>query len=324
MKRLCRNTGFLLAAGFFLLAPAVQASSDYPNRAIQYIACYAPGGSDDLRARALAPTLEKVLGQPVVVVNKVGASGSLAMTVLAKAKPDGYTLGNAGAPLIFNPYTLKVDYNSLTDFTYIAGTATQAWGIVVKADAPWKTMDELLEYIKKNPGKLRYGSWGIGGGSHIYMEAIGRARGLKWIHIPFKGDQPLITALLGGHIPVGLTSASFFPYVKSGQLRALAVLDHSRIAAFPQVPTLKELGFDFVLANGILGTCAPKGVPPAIVKKLESALRQAAESDDFRHTAERLHAEPRYRGSQEFTREVKEAYLQIGEMIKELGIQKEK
>ena len=320
---LSKKLAILLAVLFFIpLTANAQTASDFPNKPIQIIVGWSAGASDDLRARALAPKLGEVLGQPVVVVNKPGAAGTLSLSLVAKSKPDGYTLVSAStSPVIFAPHIQKVEYNPLTDFTYIAGTAAQPWGIVVRSDAPWKTLGELIEYIKNNPGKVKYGSWGIGGGAHVYMEILGKARELNWVHVPFKGDAPSLTALLGGHIPVALTSASFVPHAKAGKLRPLAIIAETRMPVFPETPTLKELGFDFDLrVSGVLGFCGPKGLPPEVLRKLENAFRQAVESDENKQVMERMDSEAKFRTSQEFTQLIQELYPRIGAIIKQLGL----
>lgn len=312
------------SAIFFIsqFALSAQASSDFPNKPIQIIVAWSAGASEDMRARALAPTLEKVLGQPVVVVNKPGAAGTLGMTLVAKSKPDGYNLVSSSAsPVIAAPYLQKVEYNPLTDFTYVAGTAIQPYGICVRSDAPWKTLNELIQYVKENPGKLKFGSTGIGGINHIYMEMFGKAKKLNWVHVPFKGDQPQITALLGGHIPVGSMSSAFAPHVRSGKMRLLAVLGDKRIASFPQVPALKEFGVDIDLRGGeVLGFAGPKGLPSEIVGKLENAFKQAVESPENKNVMEQLANEANFRDSQTFTKLIHELNVRTGEMIKQLGI----
>jgi tripartite-type tricarboxylate transporter receptor subunit TctC len=244
------------------------------------------------------------------------------MTLVAKSKPDGYNLVSSSmSPVLFAPYLQKVEYNSLTDFTYIAGTGIQPFGIVVRSDAPWKTFEELMDYVKKNPGNVKYGSSGLGGLPHIYMEMIGKARGLNWVHIPFKGDQSSITALLGGHIPVASMSSDFVRLARAGKFRALVVLAENRISAFPQVPALKEFGFTFDLrGNEVLGFAGPKGVPPKVLKKLENAFKQAVESGEYKQVMEQLANEGKFRDSQTFTKILQELYPQIGEMIKQLGL----
>lgn len=322
-----RFQGFisLLAAGlFFHFTGNAQAASDYPNKPIQVIVAWSAGASEDLRARSLAPKMEQVLGQPFMVVNKPGAAGTLGLTLVAKGKPDGYLIGSSPtSPILFAPHVQKVEYDPLTDFTYLAGTAVQPYGILVRSDAPWKNLQELVDYINKNPGKVKYGSFGLGGLGHVYMEELGRQWTLNWVHVPFKGDAPNITALLGGHVPVIVSSSAFVPHVKSGKLRLLGLLTAKRSSTFPDVPTLKEMGFKLDLrGNEVLGFCGPKGMPPEIVKKLENAFRQAVGSLEYRKAMEQLDNEGLFRDSQTFTTLIRELYPQIGETIRNLGLDK--
>lgn len=315
----------LLSSVFLFQFPTTaQATSDYPDKPIQVLVGWSAGASEDMRARGLVPKLQEVLGQPVVVVNKPGAASTIALTLVAKAKPDGYTIASSpAAPVIFLPHQQKLEYDPMVDFTYIAGTAVQPFGIAVKSDAPWKTLKELIDHAKNNPGEIKYGSAGIGTPSNIYMEMLAGSWNFKWTQVPFKGDQPAITALLGGHIPVACLSSTFAPQVRSGKLKVLALLAENRLAAFPQIPTLKELGVNFDLRAGeILGFCGPKGLPKEIVGKLENAFKQAVESPEYKQTMVQLENEARFRDSQTFTKLVHEVYPRIGEMIKQLGLSK--
>jgi tripartite-type tricarboxylate transporter receptor subunit TctC len=308
---------------FLLQFPySVQAAGDYPNKPIQVLVGWTAGASEDLRFRSLAPKMEEILGQPVVVVNKPGAAAAVSMTLIAKSKPDGYTIGNtSSSSLLFIPYMQKIEYNTLTDFTFIAGTCTQPFGVVVRSDAPWKTWGELIDYIKKNPGKLKYGTYGIGGGVHVFMDVMGRKLGLDWTHVPFKGDQPAITALLGGHIPVAGLSSGFVPHARVGKFRPLAIFADNRLRAFPDVPTLKELGFDFDYRwTEVLGFSGPQGLPPEVVSKLENAIKQAVESSPFQKAMEQLENEAKYRDNQTFTKVIHELYPQTGKMIEQAGL----
>lgn len=307
---------------FGSLASTIHAASDFPNKAITIIVGWSAGASEDMRARALSPKLGEVLGQPVVVVNKPGASGTLGLTSTAKSKPDGYTISSGStSPILFTPHLQKLEYHPIKDFTYIAGTATQPYAIAVRSDAPWKTLEELLEHVKNNPGKIKYGSPGLGHYCHIYMEVLAKSRGLNWVHVPFKGDQPCITALLGGHIPLAAGSSAIIPHAKAGKLRMLAIVAETRLASFPQVPTLKEFGFRFEMrANEVLGFCGPAGMPSEIVRKFENAFKQAVESPENKNIMEQLDNEAKFRDSQTFTKLIQELYPRVGEMIKQAGL----
>lgn len=327
MKMKCTNNSmvFVVLSAMlmcWLSVGTIQAASDFPNKPIQLIVGWSAGGSEDMRSRALATKAAEVLGQPVVIVNKPGGSGTLGLNFTAKSKPDGYTISSAStSPILVTPFFQKLEYDAIKDFSYIAGTCTQPFVIAVRNDAPWKNIKELLDYVKKNPGKIKYGSPGQGHYCNIYMEVLAKSQGLSWAHIPFKGDVPNITALLGGHIPVIATSSAVIPYIKDGKLRLLAVVADSRIASFPDVPSLKEFGFKFDLrANEVLGICGPKGIPADVVKKLEDAFRAAVAGPDFKKVCEQLDNEIKFSDSQSFTKLIQELYPKMGDMIKQAYI----
>lgn len=330
MKREKLNTLAVLFALsttlFFILLPAhLLAAGDYPNKPIQFIVGWAPGASEDLRVRALAPKMGQVLGQPIVVNNRPGASGGIGLTLVAKSKPDGYTIGNSSVSgLLFAPHTKKVEYDPMNDFTYIAGTGIQPYAIVVRSDAPWKNFGEFIDYVQKNPGAVKCGIAGFGGLVHIYMEILAKEKGLKWDFVPFTGDQPNITALLGGHIPVAAMSSAFVPHAKAGKFRPLALITAKRMALYPDIPTLIDLGFKRDLrANEASGICGPKGMPADIVEKLDGAIKQAVEGEEFIKVMKQLDNEPKFRNSKSVTELFHELYPKIGKMITEVGIKKQ-
>jgi len=325
MEKMCKvSVRLVVLLGIVSLFPFLgnaQTTSDYPNRPIQHIVGFAAGGATDLLNRALAPKMGEVLGQPVMVVNKTGAAGQIALIMTAKAKPDGYTIGGTCSAMFCVPHMEKTEYDVLTDFTFIAGTASQPYAIAVRSDAPWKTLQELVDDVKKNPGKIKYGHFGIGGLAHIYMEALALEWKLNWVQVPFKGEVPSITALLGGHVPVIACASGFVPHMRAGKMRALALLTAKRSSACPEVPTLKELGLkmDFRM-NEVLGVLGPKGMPPEIVKKLENAIQQGVETAEFKKVVEVINSEAFFRNSQDFTNFFREVYPQVGEIIKRLGL----
>jgi len=320
---LARLIILLVVAFLFQFTPNAQAAGEYPTRPIELIFPYASGGSADLRVRALAPKMGEILGQPVVVINKPGASGTLAATLVAKAKPDGYTIGYITATNLFAPLQLeKIGYNPLTDFTYIAGSGVQPFAFLVRSDAPWKTIGEFIDYAKKNPGMIKYGSAGMNSASHLYGEMFGKVKNLKLVHVPFKGDQESSTALLGGHISMA-SLAAFAHYVRAGKLSVLVVFMENRMAAFPQIPTMTEIGFPYdTRAGDVMGHMGPKGLPPEILKKLENAVKQAVKTPEYAQLMEQLGSEIRFRDSEEFTKLIHEIYPQTAEMIRLIGLSK--
>ena len=285
------------------------------------------GASEDLRVRALTPTMAKVLGQPVVVVNKPGASSGIGLTLIAKAKPDGYTIGNSSVSgLLFAPHTNKVEYDTMHNFTYIANTGVQPYAVVVRSDAPWKNFNEFIDHVKKNPGTVKYGVAGIGGMVHVYMEILAKEWGLKWDVVPFKGDQPNVTAFLGGHIPVCGNAICIRSTGEGGKFRPLALITAQRMALYPDVPTLNDLGFKRDLrTNEASGICGPKGLSSEVVEKLENAIKQAVVDGGL--SSVRLWISWTTSLNSETARRQRswldQLYPKIGNMIKEVGLKKQ-
>lgn len=282
---------------------------------------FAPGGSEDTRVRVLAQELGKIMGRSVVVLNKAGASGTLALSQLAKARPDGLTLGSmTGSPLIYAAHMLKPDF-TVDDFTYLAGLAAQPYCICVAAKARWNTFDDLMAEAKRRPDAINYAHPGIGHFSNVIVEVVNKERGVKMTAVPFKGDSESINMLMGGHVDVASLASTFVPLARSGKLRALALINEKRLAQFPDVPTLGELGLQAnVKSASLLGVGAPKGLPPEVKRELEAALAKAIQSPEFAWTLEKLDNQVFYRTGEEFSREVREVKAAAERMMKEVGL----
>jgi tripartite-type tricarboxylate transporter receptor subunit TctC len=259
---------------------AAQAQQKFPDRPIRLIIPWAAGGPADAGFRILAQSVSKKLGQQVIVDNKAGASGIMGAMALQEAKPDGYTISQMHMSVLRQPLLNKqLTYNPINDLTYILQITGFVMGVVVKADAPWKTLPELLAYAKAHPGKLNWGTLGIGSTQHLAMERVGMAQGLSWTHAPYRGTADTLRALLGGEIDFASESSGWAPMVQAGQLRLLAVFTAERAKRFPDVPTVKELGIDVVVDSpgGLIG---PKGMDPAVVAVLADAFRAAAQEPE--------------------------------------------
>ncbi|HLM13951.1 MAG TPA: tripartite tricarboxylate transporter substrate binding protein [Reyranella sp.] len=265
----------------FAAAGPVRAQAKFPDRPIRLIIPWAAGGPADAGFRILAQSVSKKLGQQVIVDNKAGASGIMGAIALQEAKPDGYTISQMHMSVLRQPLLNKqLTYNPINDLTYILQITGFIMGVVVKADAPWKTLPELLAYAKANPGKLNWGTLGIGSTQHLAMERVGLAQGgLSWTHAPYRGTADTLRALLGGEIDFASESSGWAPMVEAGQLRLLAVFTAQRAKRFPNVPTVKELGIDVVIDSpgGLIG---PKGMDPAVVAVLADAFRAAAQEPE--------------------------------------------
>jgi tripartite-type tricarboxylate transporter receptor subunit TctC len=324
------NTGsinFIAFMGLILLSllglPG-SALAEYPERPITIVVGFDPGAATDIMTRTMSAGAEKQLGKPIVIENKGGGGGSVAMGIVANAKPDGYTL--CGAPnvsMIDTALMQKVTFKPLKSFTpIVAHSAAEHTALLVKNDAPWKTFKEFIDYAKKNPGKVKYSSSGVGTGMHVAMEVIAHKEGIKWVHVPYKGSAPATAALLGGHVDACSAGIGYQPHVLSGALRIFADHGLKRQAAFPNVPTLKELGYDYYndTMHAIVG---PAGLPPEVVKKLESAFAKGMETAEFKSAQEKLYLNPIHYDSKEYERLLKEKWTRMEKMFKDTGIIKE-
>jgi tripartite-type tricarboxylate transporter receptor subunit TctC len=264
---------FLLIS--FTLLSSVQAqTSSYPDRQIKIISPFATGGIADTFSRVIAQGLSESWGQPVIVENKTGGGGNIGSDFVAKAAPDGYTLvmGNIGSHAV-NPYLMKnMPYDPLRDFQPVAYVLDAEGLLVVSPDVPSRSVPELIAYIKANPGKISYGSGGVGTTSHLAGELFKSLAKVDMTHIPYKGNAPAITDLIGGQTQVMFaTMPTVLPYVKTGKLRALAVIGGTRSPSLPDVPTVSETLPGFDVSNWI-GIFAPNGTPPSIVSKLNTEI----------------------------------------------------
>jgi len=261
-------------------APAARAQARFPERPIRLIVPWAAGGPADGGFRILAEASAKKLGQPVVVENKAGASGVLGAIALQEAKPDGYVVSQMHMSVLRQPLlNPQLPYDPIKDLTYILQITGFVMGVVVRAEAPWRTLPELLDYAKANPGKLNYGTLGIGSTQHLAMERVGLAKGLTWTHAPYRGTADTLRALLGGEIDFASESSGWAPMVAAGKLRLLAVFTAERAKRFPDSPTVRELGMDIVVDSpgGLIG---PRNMDPAVVAILADAFRAAAQTPE--------------------------------------------
>jgi len=309
---------------FAIIMFADLARSEYPERPVTVILGMDAGGVTDVSIRAMAPGVGTALGKPIVVENRGGGGGAVALGVVATAKSDGYTLfGGQNVSIVDTPLMQKVPFKPLASFTPIvvfAGSEHSA--LLVKSDSPWKTFKEFIDYAKKNPGKVKYSSAGVGSGMHVAMEVIAHKQGIKWVHVPYKGTAPSRMALLGGHVDACSSGVDWPPFVQSGQLRVLATHGEKRSPHFQDVPTLKELGYGFVseTAHSIVG---PAGLSPDVVGKLEAAFKKGTETPEFKTALEKLYLSPIFMNSKEYDQHLKDKWGRTETMFKEIGIIKE-
>jgi tripartite-type tricarboxylate transporter receptor subunit TctC len=295
-------------------------AGEYPERPVTLIVPWPAGGATDVVLRDLAQITSKYLGQTIVIDNKPGAAGTLGPAVMSKtAKPDGYTISQIAITLFRLPHMQVVNYDALKDFDYIIGLSGYTFGVVVRADSPWKTWQDFATHVKANPGKVAYGSVGAGSSQHIAMQSIGDKAGFEWTHVPFKGSSDALISLLGGHIDAVADSTGWAPHIESGKMRLLATFGAQRTKNWSSVPNLTELGYGLVF-DSPYGLAGPKGMDPAIVKKLHDAFKQGLKDPAFGKTLEKFDQTERYMDTKAYGSYVKETYTQEGVMIKKLGL----
>src|SRR4030043_120015 len=231
-----------------LMSVTVQAA-DFPTKEVQIIIPWAAGGATDLIFRALAATTGQYLGKAVVVVNRPGGAGAVGYTECMQAKPDGYTLVSAITPLTILPHQVKTAFTS-KNFDPVINVVSDPGMFLVRSEAPWKSLKEFLDYAKRNPEMITVGNSGAGGGVHLIALAFEKTAGVKFNHIPFAGGGPSVTALLAGHInAVSVSPPEGIEHVKAGKLKIIALFADKRFELFPDVPTVKEQGVDFVMGQ---------------------------------------------------------------------------
>ena len=294
--------GALLA---YLVSPAFSAwGQTYPDKTINIYCGYAAGATTDLTARGLASGLEKLLGVPVVVENKAGGGATVAAGLVASKKPDGYTLGVVSTGVLsVRPQLLTVAYNPEKDFTVLMQYSSYVGSLVVRNDAPWKNIDEFIDYAKKNPG-MAYGSSGLHTQQQIAIEVLAQCKGLTFKHVPYKGGNLSNTALLGGHVQFATGAGSHLPLVQQGAFRQLLIFHtKKRDPMFPDLPTLTEIGCPDNPALGYL-VLGPAGMPAPVVKKLEDTFKKVAESAEFQDLLKKFNLPYDYKDQAQLAKDV--------------------
>ena len=300
MKILSRSlrTALTGALGLSLIVAADGAfaqATNYPTRPIKLVVGFAPGGGSDFIARLVSTRLNEKLGQPVIVDNKPGAGGNLGAELAIKSPADGYTLFLAAASYTVNPALYKLPFDSVKDMTPIAQLARGPFIVAVNPKLEVKTLKDLVDYAKKNPGKLSYATSGAGSITHMVSEYFMETAGMDVVHIPYKGTSPALTDTISGQTQIVFgTPASTIPFVKGGQLRAVAVTSTKRLAALPDVPTVIESGYPSFAVYNWHGIIGPKGIPKEIVAKLNKAINEvvAAQGMDTNLASDGLTAAP--------------------------------
>ena len=307
-----------------LSSPPAGAQDAFPSRPITIVAPVPPGGVADLTARPVAAAMEKVLKSPVGVVNKTGAAGAVGMQSVAVARPDGYTLLVALSSISIIPEADKLfgrqPAYTVDQFAPIALLTADPTVLVVRAESPWKTAREFVEDAKKRPGQISFSSSGVYGTLHMAMELLSQASGIKLRHVPYSGGGPAVTALLGGHVDALASGpAAVIPQIKAGKLRPLAGWGAERIAALPDVPAFKELGYqdaEFYIWSGVF---APRATPAPVLAKLREAVRDAAAHPEFKEAMAKQETPIVFKQGEEFQKFFEADARRLAEGVRRVG-----
>ena len=299
----------------------VPAAAQYPERALTIVAAYPAGGMVDIVARPLAEGMKKKFPKGVAVLNRPGGGGSVGMAEVAQAKPDGYTVILAPvSTLVIHPQLNELPYKTPDDYQPIINTIAFFPLLVVRDDAPWKTVHEFVNAAKANPGKFRVGSPGEGTGSHLSLEQLGAAAGFKVTHVPFSGWGESSPALLGGHVEAVVAQpGEVKPLVEGKKLRTLVVFQPKRHEAFPSTPTAKELGWEAGLGTWFVLT-APKGTPPAVVQYLHDAAKASMEEPTFVNLMKTRAVDLDYKNGEKARADLWQEHKTYGDILRRLGM----
>jgi tripartite-type tricarboxylate transporter receptor subunit TctC len=281
-----RNFVALGAVSPFIASPLTAfAQENYPTKPITIVVSYSAGGNNDIRARQIGQEATKLLGQPIIVENKPGASGNIGHDYVARAQPDGYTLGiGAMGPLAVNSHVYpKLNFDPLRDFTPIVLIEKAPLVLITRADKPYKSLKDVIAAAKAKPGALTFANAGVAGAHHLCAELLAQEVGAKVLSVPYKGGGPASTALLAGEVELMFEQTyAALPAIQAGKSRALAVTSEKRLPSLPDVPTMTELGFPKATVSNWLGLIGPKGMRPPLVRKLNDVFNKVLSMPDIR------------------------------------------
>ncbi|HBI82680.1 tripartite tricarboxylate transporter substrate binding protein [Orrella sp. NBD-18] len=310
-----RKVAMLLMLGILPWSSAL--AQTFPSKPIRLVVPYPPGGGADGNARLLSQPMATILGQPIVVENKPGASGILAATNVLQSPADGYTLLFDTFPYVVNAVMHKLSFDPVKDLIPVSQAINMPLILVVPSDTPFKTLQELMTYAKANPGKLNYASYGAGGAAHLAAEMLGRDAGIDWVHVPYKGGAPAMADVLAGRVSAYFTNPiTGLAHIKSGKIRPLATTGLQRMQVLPDVPTIAESGykdFDVVEWNGFF---VPKGTPEDVIQKLAQAIKAATQAPEVRKRMIDTGVEPVGNSPKEFAAFLQAQITKWGALVK--------
>lgn len=323
-----KKTLFILLSAVivaFCFAPLSATADDFPSKSITLYIPYSAGGSTDTSARVLASAAEKILGQPITCVNKTGGGGTVMLGILRNNKPDGYTLGVIPTSAITRtPHMLDVEYDPFQDFDFIMKYGLYTMFLVVNGDSPYESFSDFIEAARTNPGEISFATPGPMEAGALALQYVGDTENLEWNMIPFPGSGEGMTALFGKHVAAysGAGGAeTHLAEVKAGDLRVLASYNSVRSPALPDVPTLKELGYNFAINSGI-GIGGPTGIPEDRLQILEDAFIKATDSQEFKKVTERLMMPTLKYDQEKFRQTLEEDAVILGDLLKKMGLSK--
>jgi tripartite-type tricarboxylate transporter receptor subunit TctC len=318
-----RRRGLLLGGAALVLPlalPPLANAQAFPSKPITLIVPWPAGGSTDRHLRALAEIASKNLGQTIAVENRPGGGGTTGPGTMAlTAKPDGYTIAQYPMGMLRVPHMQKVQWDPLKDFTFIIGVSGYTFGFTVRSDSPYKTFNEYIDAARKEPGKIDYGSTGIGTSPHLLMEDLAGNAKISLNHVPFKGNADLTQALLGGHVMAMSDATGWDKFVDGGQMRLLVTFGEQRTRRWPNVPTAKDLGYN-VVSTSPYGFVGPKGMDPAVVKTLHDAFKKAMDDPKHLEVLAQLNQDLWYRSGDDYAKWARETYAKDKLLIERLGL----
>ncbi|MFM9942930.1 MAG: Bug family tripartite tricarboxylate transporter substrate binding protein [Hyphomicrobiaceae bacterium] len=320
MLNLDRRQLIASALALGTVAPQHALAQAYPNRPIALVSTFAAGSPQDLVLRAMAEHVAAAFKQPVVVDNKPGAAGGVAMGATVTQKPDGYALNVSNSAGLANlPLMQKLAFDPAKDFDYLMQMASFPIGIAIKAESPFKSWADLVAHAKANPGKITYGTPGAGSMANLGMQRLQALSGISLTHVPHKGVMEIIPAVLGDHVALMVTGTEWKPHVDSGQMRLLMMWTDKRLASFANVPTSRESGYPFEL-DVSFGLVAPKGLDPAVAARIHSAFKSALESPAVLALMEKYNMVPAYLDGPAFKSRMAAIAADMKPVIEKLGL----
>lgn len=318
-----RMRATLLMAG--TIVSAAVAAQEFPSKPIRIIIPYAAGGGSDITTRIVQARAMELLGQSLIVDNRAGGGTLIGTRMAQVANADGYTLGVMDPAFIINPTLVKdAGYDALKDFTPVTLITATPLILVTPPSFPPKTVQELVDHVKANAGKVNYGSPGDGSAGHLAMEQFRSFFGLKMIHIPYKGAGPAVVAVVAAEVPMLIAGSGGVPFIQDGRLRGLAATSAKRLPAIPNVPTFAELGFPQVNVQTFAGVVAPAGTPPAAIKKLHAAFAGAIQTPEVRTRLEQLNQFPVGNTPEEFGTFLRDTQARLVKVVQDSNIKLER